>query len=192
MSKIRAYRTILAVLAVALLSAVAPTSSAIAQTGSAIARTGSADAATFSLLDNFQTNTCLVEHANNAPAYLDNCGPNHSFYWTFSWETGQGNATELINLHSRLCLTVHGTAAPVYVAKCGGNHAQLWYGGVKYVWAGGGKRAAEYTIVNDHTGLCLWWTGHVVQAACSGADHAGDLWYWTGPTISTPHVHTPR
>jgi hypothetical protein len=175
MSKARASWTALAALFAALLFA-------FAQTGSAAAQAGT----TFSMLDNFETNTCLVEHGNNAPAYLDNCGPNHSFYWTFSWQTGQGNATELVNLHSRLCLSVHGTAAPVYVGKCGGNHAQLWFAGAKYPWPGGGKRGAEYTIVNYHTGLCLWWTGHMVQAACNGADHAGDLWYWTGPTITTP------
>jgi hypothetical protein len=177
MSKVRAFWITLAALAAALLFGVA-------QTGPAVAQTGPADAVIYSLLDNFQTNTCLAEHGNGAPAYLDNCGPNHSFYWTFPWETGHGNATELINLHSGLCLTVHGTATAVYIAKCTENHAQLWYGGAKYAWAGGGKRGVEYTIVNYHTGLCLWWTGHVVQAECSGADHAGDLWYWTGPTIS--------
>jgi hypothetical protein len=179
MSKVRAFWAALAAVATALFFVVTPT-------GSAIAQTGSADALTFSLLDNFETNTCLAEHGYDVPTYLDNCGPNHSFYWTFSWQTGQGNATELINLHSRLCLSVYGTKAPVYVGKCAENHAQLWYGGAKYPWPGGGKRGVEYTIVNDHTGLCLWWTGHLIQAACNGADHAGDLWYWTGPTITTP------
>jgi hypothetical protein len=51
-------------------------------------------------------------------------------------------------------------------------------------WEGGGKLGAEYSIVNYHTGLCLWWKGHMAQAKCSGADDAGDLWYWTGATIS--------
>jgi hypothetical protein len=74
----RAPWTALAALAAALLFTVA-------QTGSADAQTGSVRAAMYSLLDNFQTNTCLVQHGYAAPAYLDNCGPNHSFYWTFSW-----------------------------------------------------------------------------------------------------------
>jgi hypothetical protein len=176
MSKMRTHRAALAALAGALLLAVTPA-------GSAVAQTGSANATAYSLLDNFQTNTCLAEHGGNAPAYLDSCGPNHSFYWSFSWKTGHGNATELINLHSGSCLSVHGTQAPVYMGKCKENHAQLWYGGAKYAWEGGGKLGVEYTIVNYHTGLCLWWTGRLVQAACSGADHAGDLWYGTGPTI---------
>jgi hypothetical protein len=90
----------------------------------------------------------------------------------------------LINLHSGRCLSVDGTAAPVYIGKCTGNHAQLWYGGAKYAWQGGGKHGVEYTIVNYHTGLCLWWKGHMVQAACSGTNYAGDLWYWTGPTMT--------
>jgi hypothetical protein len=175
MSKARAFWTALAIPATALILAVTPTDSAVAH----------ASPATYSLLDNFQTNTCLAEHGHNSSAYLDNCGPNHSFYWTFSWETGHGNATELINLHSGLCLSVHGTAPGVYIGKCAENHAQLWYAGVKYTWPGGGKGRAEYTIVNYHTGLCLWWTGHMTQAKCNGADHAADLWYWTGPALST-------
>jgi hypothetical protein len=171
MSKVRALWTALAALAAALLLTVA--------------QTGTADAATYTMLANFKTNTCLAEDGSNAPAYVDNCDGNHSLYWTFAWKTGSGNAAELINLHSSLCLSVKGTAKPVYIGKCAENHAQWWYAGAKYTWEGGGKLGVEYSIVNAHTGLCLWWTGSsMVQATCSGADGAGDLWYWIGSPIS--------
>ena len=138
MSSVRTATTVMAALALAVLSAF-----------TLAAPAASAQPSGTGLVINIHYGTCLSENSTSLEVGLSACNSNHSEWWTPSGGTiinGQA-AYELVNYHSNECLSEDGFF--VGADTCTGNHAEYWYARRVEV----GTNPDE--LVNVHYGLCL-------------------------------------